>query len=100
MASAATVTLQLELYKCRAAKVSHEMKENKARETMSEFPKKLQEVAQEADEAKLLAQAPQDELLEAQQEVEEAKAKSVALENSLLVAQKEIEAAKASEMLA
>ncbi|KAK7262731.1 hypothetical protein RJT34_30311 [Clitoria ternatea] len=100
MASAAAVTLQQELDKCRAAKVFHEMKENKARETMSELPKKLQKAAQEADEAKSLAQAAQAELLEAQQEVEEAKARSVALENSLLVAQKEIEAAKASEMLA
>ncbi|KAK7293827.1 hypothetical protein RJT34_16702 [Clitoria ternatea] len=65
MASAAAITLQLEVDKCRAARVFHEMNEKKVREMMSELPKKLQKVAQKANEAKSLAQAAQAELLEA-----------------------------------
>ncbi|KAK7360937.1 hypothetical protein VNO77_02955 [Canavalia gladiata] len=99
-ASAAILTLQDELEKSKSAAIFLQMKENEAREAMTELPKKLQEAAQEADEAKSLALAAQKELLEAQEEVEQAKARSIALKSSLLAAQKEIEATKASEMLA
>ncbi|KAK7386794.1 hypothetical protein VNO78_27130 [Psophocarpus tetragonolobus] len=100
MALAKVVSLQEKLEKSRSATVFIQMKESEAREVMSELPKKLQKAAQEADEAKSLAQAAQAELLEAQEEVEQVKAKSTTLESSLLAAQKEIEASKVAEMLA
>ncbi|KAK7346234.1 hypothetical protein VNO80_20749 [Phaseolus coccineus] len=100
MASAAVQNLQTELEKSKTATIFIEMKENEAREMMSELPKKLQIAEEEADEAKSLVQAAQEELLEAQEEVEEVKSRSITLESSLLAAQKEIEAAKVAEMLA
>lgn len=100
IASAAVLNLQTELEKSKTAAIFIEMKENEAREMMSELPKKLQIAEEEADEAKSLVQAAEEELLEAQEEVEEVKSRSITLESSLLAAQKEIEAAKISEMLA
>ncbi|XP_027917053.1 protein WEAK CHLOROPLAST MOVEMENT UNDER BLUE LIGHT 1-like [Vigna unguiculata] len=100
MASAAVLNLQTELEKSKTAAIFLEMNEHEARKMMSELPKKLQKAAEEADEAKSLAQSAQEELLEAQQEVEEVKSRSITLENSLVAALKEIEAAKIAEMLA
>ena len=100
IASAAVTKLQEELEKTRSAIAFHQMKEKEDREMMIELPKKLQEAAKEADEAKALAQAAQAELLEAQEVAEQAKALASTLESRLLATQKEIEAAKVSEKLA
>ncbi|KAK7250671.1 hypothetical protein RIF29_33244 [Crotalaria pallida] len=99
-ASAAIETLQEELEKTNSAIAFLKMKEEEAREMMIELPKKLQQAAQDADQAKSLAQAAQLELREAQEEAEQAKAKADALESRLLATQAEIEAAKVSEKLA
>ncbi|XP_061366084.1 protein WEAK CHLOROPLAST MOVEMENT UNDER BLUE LIGHT 1-like [Gastrolobium bilobum] len=99
-ASAAVITLQAEMEKTRSAIAFLQMEEKEAREMMNELPKKLQEAAQEADQAKSLVEAAQVELLEAQEEAEQAKANANTLESRLLAAQKVIEASKVAEKLA
>ncbi|KAA8537746.1 hypothetical protein F0562_027674 [Nyssa sinensis] len=59
-----------------------------------------EEAAQEADQAKSLAQMAREELWKAKEEAEQAKAGASTIESRLRAAQKEIEAAKASEKLA
>lgn len=60
----------------------------------------LKQAAQEADEAKSLAQMAREELQKAKIEAEKAKAESSAMESRLLAAKKEVEASNASTMLA
>lgn len=99
-ASSKLINLQIELEKSKSAIAFLQMQETEAREVMAQLPKKLQAAAQEADEAKSLAQAAQAELVEAQEEAEQAKARAATLETRLLATQKEIGAAQVSEKLA
>lgn len=60
----------------------------------------LKQAAEEADQAKSLAQMAREELQKAKIEAEQAKAEAIAMESRILAAQKEIEASNASKMLA
>lgn len=100
MASIAVASLEAELNRTKSEIADVQMKEKDQREKMVELPKKLQEVAQEADQSKALVETARDELRKAKEVAEQAKAVASTIKSKLHAAQKEIEAAKASEDLA
>ncbi|KAG8390010.1 hypothetical protein BUALT_Bualt01G0038800 [Buddleja alternifolia] len=100
MASIAVSSLEAEINRTKSEIALVQMREKEEREKMVELPKKLQEAAQGAEQAKALVQTARDELRKAKEEAEQAKAGASTMESRLIAARKEIEAAKASEKLA
>ncbi|KAK4434442.1 protein WEAK CHLOROPLAST MOVEMENT UNDER BLUE LIGHT 1 [Sesamum alatum] len=99
-ASIAVASLEAEMERTKSEIAFVEMKEKEEKEKMGDLPKQLEEAAQEAEQAKELAQMARAELQKAKEEAEQAKAGANSRESQLRAAQKEIESAKASEKLA
>lgn len=100
MASTTVSSLEAELEKTKFEVAEIQMKEKETKEKLAEMPKKLQQAAEDADQANTSAQIAREELLKVTDEADQAKAAATTVESKLLATQKEIKAARTSEMLA
>ncbi|KAE9586193.1 hypothetical protein Lal_00009776 [Lupinus albus] len=100
MASITVSSLDAGLEKVRSEIALVQTNEKQGRERMVQLPKKLQQAAEEANQANMLAQVAHEELRKVKDEADQAKAGASTMQSRLLAAQKEIEAARASERLA
>ncbi|KAE9600037.1 hypothetical protein Lal_00045770 [Lupinus albus] len=100
MASITVASLEAEIDNTRLEIALVQMKEKQGRETQVQYPKKLQQAAEEANRANLLAQAAREELWKVKEETDQAKAGASTMQSRLLATQKEIESSRASERLA
>ncbi|PAN49302.1 hypothetical protein PAHAL_9G439500 [Panicum hallii] len=100
MASITVSSLEAELERTKQQIEMVRKKEAETREKMAELPRMLQQAAQDADDAKMVAHLAQEELRKAKEEAEQTKAAATTADIRLRAVLKEIEASKASERLA
>ncbi|CAL0322454.1 unnamed protein product [Lupinus luteus] len=99
MASITVASLEAELDNTRSEIALAQKKEKQGQEKLVQFPKKLQQAAEEANRANLLAQAAREVLWKVKEEADQAKAGASTMRSRLLATQKEIESSRASERL-
>ncbi|KAL6648022.1 hypothetical protein ACP70R_012246 [Stipagrostis hirtigluma subsp. patula] len=100
MASITVSSLEAELNSTKQEIEMVHKREVETREKMVELPRMLQQAAQEAEDAKMIAHMAQEELRKAKEEAEQIKAAATTADIRLGAVLKEIEASKASERLA
>ncbi|OIW03426.1 hypothetical protein TanjilG_14651 [Lupinus angustifolius] len=97
MASITVTSLEAELDNTRSEIALVQTKEKQGQETLVQFPSKLQQAAEEANRANLLAQAVREELWKVKEEADQAKAGASTMHSRLHATEKEIESSRAFE---
>lgn len=100
MASIAICALEAELNRTKQEIEYVKSKEEDAQERMVELPRILQEAAQEAEDAKMVAFSVQEQVRKAREETEKTKTAAATVNTRLSAVLKEIDASKASKKLA
>ncbi|EEC82456.1 hypothetical protein OsI_26890 [Oryza sativa Indica Group] len=100
MASIAICALEAELNRTKQEIEYVKSKEEDAQERMVELPRILQEAAQEAEDAKMVAFSVQEQVRKAREETEKTKTAAATVNTRLSAVLKEIDASKACKKLA